>query len=155
MLFLILGIVPVLILADMLMKNYVEDHYSFGEQHKICNDRVILRKVHNRGMCMNAFEKYPDQVRIVSLVAACFLTIYQLICLVWQRKRYVKNTGLALMLAGAWSNTIDRCLRHHVVDYIGVETKWKHLKRITFNLGDLFIFLGAVFIWLSSFHRKK
>lgn len=149
------GLVPVLVLADVLIKSYVEGNIAGDEQHKLFGGRVIVRKVYNRGMCLNAFEDYPDLVRVVSLFATVLLTLYHFVCLLWQKRRFVKNIGLALMTAGAWSNTIDRCVRRYVIDYFGFETKWKRLKGITFNLGDLFVFLGSALVVLASLLKRK
>lgn len=49
------------------------------------------------------------------------------------------------LMGGALSNLYDRVVRGYVVDYFTIE--WKFLKKVVFNLGDMFVFLGsAVFV---------
>ena len=54
------------------------------------------------------------------------------------------------MAAGAWSNTFDRCVRGHVVDYIGFRSENKKISDVTYNLGDFFIAAGGVTALLAS-----
>ena len=58
------------------------------------------------------------------------------------RGRRMQKAGLALVLGGAVSNLYDRFTRGYVVDYFTIE--WKALKRVIFNLGDLFVFGGGL-----------
>ena len=56
-----------------------------------------------------------------------------------------EKLGLSLVMVGALSNLYDRVMRGYVVDYFTIE--WKSLKKVVFNLGDMFVFLGsAVFV---------
>ena len=58
-----------------------------------------------------------------------------------QKGKTVQKFGIAVILGGAVSNLYDRMIRHYVVDYFSFQ--WKALKKVVFNLGDLFIFAGA------------
>ena len=49
--------------------------------------------------------------------------------------------ALTLVLAGGASNLYDRLKRGYVVDYFSIQ--WKKLKKVVFNLGDIFIFAGS------------
>ncbi|WP_349773203.1 signal peptidase II [Lacrimispora xylanisolvens] len=49
--------------------------------------------------------------------------------------------AFSIALGGAISNLYDRLVRHYVVDYFSIQ--YGRLKKVVFNLGDLFIFLGA------------
>ncbi len=57
------------------------------------------------------------------------------------RGRWAEKLALTLVLAGGLSNLIDRYARGYVVDYICIQ--WKVLKKIVFNLADVFILAGA------------
>lgn len=156
MLIFILGLVPTLILLDQMIKTYIESNVVRGSEKKILKEKVLIRKVYNKGMCLNAFQKYPELVKIASAIMTILLTAYNIGSMIFQKHRMVMNTGLGLMTAGAWSNTIDRCLRKYVVDYFGFETKNEKLRKITFNLGDMFLFAGGILVTLASiFHKKK
>lgn len=143
-----------LALADIAVKSFVEGSMKRGEEHTACKDKIVIRKVYNKGMCLNLFENKQEFVKISSAIVTMLVTIYQCITLV-RKGHYLKKSGLSLMAAGAWSNTFDRWIRGYVIDYIGFKTKWEKITRITYNLGDFFIAAGAVFMILSSFGSKK
>ena len=155
MLFWFPGLVPALVLLDQLLKTFVENRVVKGSEKKIFKGKMTLRKVYNKGMFLNAFQKHPEGVRIVSVLATVFLTLYSIGSAYFQKRQVMTNAGLGLMTAGAWSNTLDRCLRKCVVDYFGVETKNEKLRKITFNLGDMFLFAGAVVTVLGSLFQKR
>ena len=151
----ILGMVPALVLLDQMIKTYVENHVVKGSEKKLLKGKISIRKVYNKGMCLNLFEKHPDMVRILSVIVTVFLTLYTVGSAYFQKRRVAENVGLGLMTAGAWSNTIDRCFRKYVVDYFGFEAKKDKIRRITYNLGDMFIFAGAILTVLASIFQKN
>lgn len=147
----LMGVTVFLAVADILIKSYVEGNLVKGEERRL-SDKVVMRKVYNKGFCLNFLSDRPETVRIASAFAAVLLTIYQLITLL-RKKKYVKKVGLSLMTAGAWSNTFDRWIRGYVIDYVGFRSRHKKLSEITYNLGDFFIGAGAVLVVLSSLFR--
>lgn len=156
MLLWILGIVPALILLDQMIKAFVENHVAKGSEKKILKDKILIRKVYNKGMCLNAFQKYPGMVRILSVIVTACLTIYTIGSAYLQKRRVFMNMGLGLLCAGAWSNTLDRCFRRYVIDYVGFESKREKLRKITYNLADMFLFAGAMITTLAFiFHKRK
>lgn len=54
------------------------------------------------------------------------------------------------MTAGAWSNTFDRWIRGYVIDYAAVNCRNKKLSQITFNLGDILIGAGGIFVVFAA-----
>lgn len=141
--------------TDLCCKSYVEKNVKKGEEKSVLKDKVSIRKVYNEGMAFNLAEKYPNAVKVLSGVVCGVVGIYAVF--EWFKGACVwKKIGTSMTLAGAISNTYDRFVRKHVVDYFGFNTKWKKFNRITFNLGDLFIFLGSL-IWFAAelFGHKK
>ena len=134
--------------ADQLMKTYVEQNLDKGEE-KMLTDRVMLRRVHNKGMCLNLLDHEPGLVKYLSVFSASVLTVIYGISLT-RRKGFWRKKGLALMAAGAWSNTFDRCARGHVVDYIGFRCENKKVSDVTYNLGDFLIAAGGVLVSLDQ-----
>lgn len=61
--------------------------------------------------------------------------------------------GLAAVLVGAIGNLIDRVVLGHVVDFIHVYIRDWHFP--IFNVADIFVTTGVVFILLSSFTEKR
>lgn len=139
--------------ADLRCKSCVEKELQEGEEREILNGKVVLRKVHNKGFAFHKGDKYPHTVRLVSAIVCAVVGIYSL--LTWKKSRsFGKKVGASLAFAGAISNTYDRLVRKHVVDYIGFRTKWEKWNRVTFNLGDLFIFLGSIILLVAELFHK-
>ena len=148
-----LGESVVLFGADQLMKTYVEQNLDRGEERNL-SDRIVLRRVHNKGLCLNMLDKEPGLVKYLSLFSASVLTFVYAVSLM-RRKGFWRKKGLALMAAGAWSNTFDRCARGHVVDYIGFRSENKRISDVTYNLGDFFLAAGGVITLLASVFRRE
>lgn len=144
-----------LALIDIAVKSHLEVSIKAGEERSLCKGRVRVRKVHNKGMCLNLLEDRPQLVKKVGTVGTILLTIYQLFTLV-RKGQYLKKAGLSLMAAGAWSNTFDRLVRGYVMDYVGFQSKWKRISQITYNFGDFFIAAGTLLVFFSvPFHVQK
>lgn len=128
--------------TDLWCKKYVEEHFTPSDEKQICNEKIVFRKRHNKGFAMNLGEEKPEMVRTVSGVVGALTGIYGI--LIWLKEVCPwKKLGASMVLAGAISNTYDRIKRKYVVDYFGFKTKWEKLNRITFNLADMFIFVGS------------
>ena len=145
----LVSITGCLAILDITMKSVIEGYLKQGEERTAFGGKLILRKVYNRGFCLNAFEKKPQVVKYASAYAAVLLTIYQLVTLL-RKGKFGKKAGLSLMTAGAWSNTFDRWVRGYVIDYVGFQTKREKTTALTYNLGDFFIAAGAALVMLSE-----
>ena len=131
-----------LAITDLHCKTYMEHNYDKIKRKVICDGYVELRQVQNKGMAMGVGEKYPETTRLASGLV-CLSTGLQALT-VWSKKRgFLRSLAIALTLAGAISNTYDRLVRRYVVDYFGFRTRHKRFNRVTFNLADMFIFLGS------------
>ena len=146
----------VLACADIGIKTFIESNYKRGEEKSIFKDKVKIRKVYNQGAAFNIMENEPEVVKKLSGALSIDLFIYYVFTLL-RRGRPLEKIGLTLINAGAWSNTFDRWLRGYVVDYVGFNTKWDQLNRLTFNIGDFFIMKGALLMVVSSMlpHGRK
>ena len=127
--------------ADQLLKTYAEQNLDKNEERRLAGP-AVLRRVHNKGMCMGVLDKKPAAVQGLSLAAAVIVTAGQAVSLI-HRKGFWKKSGFCLLAAGAWSNTFDRFVRGYVVDYIGFSVENDKAAKITYNLGDFFIAAGA------------
>lgn len=143
----------VLFAGDQIIKSYAEQNMEKGEEKEM-KGPVVLRRVENRGLPLNLLSDRPKLVRWLSAAAAGIVTVMHVFSLM--RKGCIGlRSGLALLTAGAWSNTFDRFARGYVVDYIGFRCKNEKVSRITYNLGDFFIGAGAVLFLLSSLFTPK
>ena len=136
-------IVILIFVMDLIIKNYVEGNIREHENRKIFKGTLLIRKHHNMGFALNKGSNARVMVAAVSLGMAVFCTFLFIISLGNKGNRLL-NTALALLLGGAYSNTYDRLKRKYVVDYFSFNVPIQQVRRIIFNLSDLFIIIGAM-----------
>lgn len=134
--------------ADQLLKTYAEQNLDKKEERKAAGP-VVIRRVNNRGLSLGLLSGNQTAVKALSLTAATVVTLYQAVALIRQKGFWRKN-GLCFLSAGAWSNTFDRFARGYVVDYIGFNVSKPEISKITYNLGDFFIAIGAGILCVCS-----
>lgn len=132
-------IVAFIFIGDLLIKNYIEKHKKLLKEEKILKDKIIVTKYHNQGAFLNLFDKQKEILLVISGVMAGILVLGMVILMPQKGKKLLK-TALAFLLGGALSNLYDRVFRGYVVDYFS----FSFLKKVVFNISDLFIFLGSV-----------
>lgn len=104
---------------------------------------IRLHRNHNSGFPFGVLRRRPDLVKGLPLMVVSAL-IGALAALSLRKGALLEKLGLAVTIGGALSNTYDRLVRGYVVDYFTIE--WKKLRQVVFNLGDLFIFVGALLV---------
>ena len=144
-----LCIVALIFAGELGIKNYVEKKRNAGEEKEICKGRILLRKYHNKGACMNLGEKKSTVVAGLSLILTAALALVFLFTLTRHGNGWLK-AGLSLLLGGAFSNTYDRLKRKYVVDYFSFGVKWAPLRAIVFNISDFCILIGALIIAIKG-----
>lgn len=148
------GIIALIFIGELFIKNHVEKNRKNGEEKEILGGRILLRKYHNKGACMNLGEKKRSVVAAVSLLLTAVLTVVFLVTLTAKGNAWLK-AGLSLLLGGAFSNTYDRLKRKYVVDYFSLGVKWAPLRAVIFNLSDFCILAGALIIALTGGNGAK
>lgn len=150
-----MGIFLVLVCIDMGIKQYIEDTFEENEERETIVSGIVLRKVYNKGFAFNVLERAPDVIRKCSLCAALWIFVYD--CWLFTRKKHMAaKLGMVLVSAGAVSNVYDRLIREKVIDYIGMKTEKKKFSKLTANLADIYLTLGAVLCNLSWIvHKRK
>lgn len=130
---------------DLGVKQVIEDQEdaTFPRDLPCAKGWIRLYKNHNFGFPFGFLEKRPQLVKYVPLMVVSALT-GALAALMDRRDSLLEKWGLAIAIGGAISNIYDRIVRGYVVDYFSIQ--WKGLKKVVFNLGDIFIFLGAVLV---------
>lgn len=139
--------------TDLICKWYVDSKFKKGENITCCKDRIVVRKVHNKGMMLNFLEKCPDIVKSGSFLALVIVFLYQMF-LFQKQGLWKEKIGLAFISGGAISNTFDRIKRGYVVDYIGFNCKSKKAANVTYNLGDFAIFVGTILVLIENLKKK-
>lgn len=128
---------------DLCVKNWIEKEKTAGEEERLANGMLLLRKHHNKGAFLNAGERRSGLVAFFSVLLTLAMTVLFLVSFSFRGSRILK-TGLAFLLGGAYSNTYDRLRRHYVVDYVSFPVKNKIIRRIVFNISDFCIMIGAL-----------
>lgn len=146
---------PAIFIADLFIKNKVEQKLQYGEENKKLKGIVSFQLLHNRGGFLNAGEDRPEKVRKVSRILTIGLTLLYIYALIKGKNEAFKY-GLALLLGGAWSNDYDRYERGYVIDYLKFsglkkpasklfgEKEGRFLSGIVYNISDLCITAGAI-----------
>lgn len=144
-----IGIIVVIFVTELLIKNHIDKNWEIGQRKLICKDKIKLTKYKNRGAFLNFLDKRPKLIAIISLLFSLIILLYFILTL-GQEGNILFKTGLALLLGGAFSNTYDRLSRKYVVDYFSFRSRFKRLNQVVFNLADIFIMIGAIFVVLGS-----
>lgn len=137
-----IAIVAVLALSDLLIKRRIQKKYVDNKTKSMLNDNVVIKNVHNRGCMMGWLKEKKKLIDFSSvLVLGSIVTVFFQTLI--KKGMKIKKVGLAILLAGAISNVYERIFKGFVVDYINLK-KCKVLKKIVFNLADVFIFIGGL-----------
>lgn len=148
------GLFALLLGSDVLIKQYVEENIEPGEKREVFDGKVIIRKVYNKGFLLNFLDRYPAIIKGTSIAAGVGVLIYDALFF-WKRGRYIEKLGTTFITAGAASNIFDRLARGKVIDYIAFRSSNKSLARITANLGDFYIAVGALLTLIGNAHRRS
>ncbi|MCI9377687.1 MAG: signal peptidase II [Eubacterium sp.] len=144
--------------ADWTLKRYIEKNMETGEEKEVCGGRLIIRKHYNDGAAFGLFGAYPKAVAAVhggllAAAAACYAVLLR-----EEGKNSIK-IATGLLLGGGFCNFWDRLTKQHVVDYMSFNVKCSRLRKVVFNLSDLFVFAGAVmnlfFVNLAKKRKKE
>ena len=124
---------------DLGVKSVVEgqEDDTFPRDLPSAKGFIKLHKNHNSGFPFGFMKERPELVKgiplmVISAMAGALAAMMQ------DKGKTGEKLGLSLVMGGALSNLYDRVVRGYVV---------KSLKKVVFNLGDMFVFLGsAVFV---------
>ncbi|MFR9308675.1 MAG: signal peptidase II [Lachnospiraceae bacterium] len=138
-----LGLIPLIAGSDLIVKSGIErmGAEEFPRDIAGTKGRVQFRKLHNSGFPMGALREFPELIHCLPLAVSSIM-LFRISLLLPRRGHSLEKLGLSAALGGALSNLFDRFFRGHVVDYLYVELPL--VNRIVFNLGDVFIALGAL-----------
>ena len=140
--------------ADSMIKYWAEKKLSDKAVREVAKDKILLRKLHNKGMACNIGEDHPEVVKMgtLTLWGLCCAGFYRL--LRHPGKNLEKAAG-AFVIGGGASNLADRLFRGYVVDYFSFNVKWEKLRRLVFNLSDIFVIMGALLSLAAGLKKKR
>lgn len=129
-------------ILDFVLKNRIEKNLEYNKPESKWKDRLIIRKIHNRGGALNTLDSNQEFVAGFSAALTFSIVITQL-WLTGKKGFHFLKLAFSLIIGGACSNVYDRIVRKYVVDYFSFNTKIKKIKDIVFNISDMFIFFGT------------
>ena len=149
----ILFVSAIMVFADQISKTVVRNTMSLYESIPVIPDFFHLTYVTNDGMAFGI--NFPLGIYVFSAISIIFTGF--LFWYLWSIKddEIVVRTGVALILAGAIGNLIDRILLGEVVDFLDFMIGDFHW--YVFNLADSCVTVGLGFVLYDSLvlNRKK
>lgn len=126
-----------LIAGDQLVKYLVDTHIPLGGSVPFLPGVVELTYVRNTGA---AFSLFTQHTWILAVVSAAVSAV--LLWALWKKvfSHPFGRLALAMLLAGAVGNLIDRVLRGYVVDMFNVQ--FMHFA--VFNVADICVVVGGI-----------
>jgi signal peptidase II len=152
----LVGLIAIpLIIIDQLSKIYVASHMMLYESIPVVPNWFDITYTQNPGAAFSLFVNLPPVVRLLMLCALSAIAIVVLLVLLAQTEKItLMSFALALILAGAAGNLIDRALRGgRVIDFIRVH--YYGASYPIFNVADSAISVGVALIILSSLFGKR
>ena len=149
----ILFVSAIMVIADQISKTVVRNTMSLYESIPVIPEFFHLTYVTNDGMAFGI--NFPFGIYVFSAISIIFTGF--LFWYLWSIKddEIVVRTGVALILAGAIGNLIDRILLGEVVDFLDFMIGDFHW--YVFNLADSCVTVGLGFVLYDSLmlNRKK
>ena len=149
----ILFVSAIMVLTDQISKTVVRNTMSLYESIPVIPEFFHLTYVTNDGMAFGI--NFPFGIYIFSAISIIFTGF--LFWYLWSIKddEIVVRTGVALILAGAIGNLIDRIFLGEVVDFLDFMIGNFHW--YVFNLADSCVTVGLGFVLYDSLilNRKR
>jgi len=140
------------IILDLFTKFLAVKFLSFNSAVKIFPG-FNFYLAHNKG---SAFSLLANQSGWQHWFFICVASILSIVILIWMkfmhRSRLWGMAGLSLLLGGAIGNLANRALCGYVIDFIDVHVGKHHWP--TFNIADIAICIGVVFLIINEGVRK-
>jgi len=147
----VLFVSAILVLADQVSKTIVVRTMSLYESVPVIENFFHFTYITNDGMAFGI--DFPFGYFIFSLVSA-LLTLF-LFWYLWtvRNDSLVIRLGLAMIIAGAVGNLIDRLMLGEVIDFLDFMIGNFHW--YVFNLADSYVTVGMVLILTDSIFLEK
>lgn len=133
------------LILDQLTKYLVIKNFTdIGDSWPLWENVFHFTYVINTGAAFSFFRGGVSWLRWLSLIVSLGLIAF---AIYGPRMNRVEQLGYGFILAGALGNGIDRFLFGYVVDFLD----FRLIKFPVFNLADVSINLGIIFLLIASF----
>lgn len=151
----ILLIVLLNIGCDQISKGIVRKKIAPSEYIQVVKDNFVLTNVENTGAMLGAGKNLPQPLKIILLQVFPILILLVLLFNILKKSNLNKWSiiAFAFVIGGGIGNLIDRVIYGSVTDFMHISLG--PLKTGIFNMADVSVTLGGIFILLFSFRRKK
>ena len=142
----------IIFFLDRISKYLIVNHTESIDDNKIFSSQYInLELVWNKGIAFGLLSFSSSFVyNLLSLIIAFVILI--IIYLIIKSRNYEKFF-LTMILGGAIGNLYDRVIYKSVPDFIDLHIKNFHW--FIFNIADIFITIGVLWLILAEFFVKK
>ena len=126
-------------------------HFIFNNYKTVLNKDLILFRlefVKNYGAAFNIFSGNRIFLCFISIIFSMLLTY-----LILRKNTFnsIELISYSFILGGTFGNGIDRLLRGFVIDFINL----KFIYFPVFNIADIAINIGFIFLFYSIFKNKR
>jgi signal peptidase II len=144
----------VMIALDQAAKFVISRTVELYESRVVIPGFFSITRIHNRGAIFGAFNQSNNQVVFIALTAASLLALGLVVFYFFKTppSDRLMKISLALIMAGALGNLLDRVTRGFVIDFLDVYVRNAHWP--FFNVADSCISVGAVLMLFIFFRRK-
>ena len=149
-----IGIIGAVFLIDYFVKQQAEKELDDQEVREVAKGNLKLQKLYNSGIAFGLFEG-KDSITIIATAMAIGAMIASFFAIVFKAGKGLSKLGYALMIGGGLNNLYERVTKGYVTDYFSFNVKFEKLKRLVFNVSDMFILVGAFLVVLGKLARKK
>lgn len=140
-------IVFLILFLDQLTKLLASKNILLNQTLPIINNIFHLTLIHNKGAAFGIFKNQTAIFMVIALIT--IITIYHKLKTRRESQINIFVISLALILAGALGNFIDRLFLGYVVDFLDFRI-WP-----VFNIADSAITIGAILLGYSLLKSKK
>lgn len=142
-----LTITTVLVLIDQASKYLTVQNIELGEVVEVIPNIISLTYIRNTGAAFSILEGQMWFFYIVTILVVGFLLYYM-----YTEAKTNKTLGvlLAVILAGALGNFIDRLIFQYVIDMIKLE----FIDFAIFNVADSYLTVGVILLFIATLRQE-
>ena len=146
--FINLSIIITIFIIDRFSKAYVIYLNKFNQGYELFSSKFLnIFLIWNKGIAFGFFSY--DQGYLYKLITLIIIIVVCIIFIMILRNNGFKKYSLLLILGGSLGNLYDRILYAGVPDFIDFHIGELHW--FIFNIADIFITLGVIFMILLEF----
>jgi len=146
-------LVVVLFIADRLLKKFFYENPNFVWDFLFAKKLLSFNYAQNYGIAFSFFNHLESnlwaRLILILITFVCIVFLVNFLISYYWRQKFLYIAGLSLIIAGAFSNLLDRVHYGFVVDYIDVSFF------TIFNLADAMITGGIILILFKELITKK